>query len=315
VIFLNFLTKNLYLPGACALGEMRLFLNIDMIEAQAANVIRCLGGLSMLTSEQTAVFWGLSYLRKTPESAIMKELLRTRGLGSWVHPSVVGGRRGDRRGGKGGKLLDLFLDKVRKDAESEGITEEAVRERLSAVTGPKRDPFFLLIDSRSYGVKGGKLSTNFLDLVRKTAASQGITEETVRERISTVTGPTRDPFLLFQAAKSSGTTQTIITMEVKTDSYHSQVQAKVRLEDPSQQDFETSNSFFPNRDKHRTSKTHVLSQDIINVIRAKATDAMKKLCLSVRPESTRGRTNCITLISLNLSATCGGKIRRCTTAR
>jgi len=126
----------------------------------------------------------------------MKELLRTRGLGSWVHPNVLG----DRMGGKGGKLLDKFLDLVRETAESEGITEEAVRERLSAVTGPKRDPFHVLQDAKSYGGKGGILCTNFLDKVRKTAASEGITEAAVRERLSVVTGPKRDPFLLFQAA-------------------------------------------------------------------------------------------------------------------
>jgi hypothetical protein len=193
--YLNFLTKNLYLPGAAALGEMRLFLNIDMITAQA-NVIRRLGGLPMLTSEKTAVFWGLSYLRKSPESAIMKELLRTRGLESWVHPSV--------RGGKGGRRLDNFLDLVSKTAESEGMTEEAVRERLSAVTGPKRDPFLLLQDAKSWGGKGGRRLDNFLTTVNKAAKAEAISEETVRERLWAVTGPNRHPFLLLQDAKSRG---------------------------------------------------------------------------------------------------------------
>ena len=61
-------------PGACALGEMHLLINIEIIEARA-NVVRRLGGLCMLTSEQTAVFWGLSYKHKAPESAIMKKLM------------------------------------------------------------------------------------------------------------------------------------------------------------------------------------------------------------------------------------------------
>jgi uncharacterized protein YdbL (DUF1318 family) len=125
----------------------------------------------MLTSEQTAVFWGLSYLHKTPESAIMKELLRTKGLKSFVHPSKYGG--------KGGRLLDNFLDKVSKAAESEDITEEAMRERLWAVRGPKREPYLHLQDAKSYSGKSGRLLDNFLDKVSKAAESEGIIKETV----------------------------------------------------------------------------------------------------------------------------------------
>jgi len=134
----------------------------------------------------------------------MKELLRTRGLESWVHPSVLGGRRGGRRGGKGGRLLDNFLDTISDEAEAEGITQEAVRERLSAVTGPKRHSYLLLLDVKSWGDEGGRLLDNFLETVRDETEAEGITQETVRERLSQVTGPKRHPYLLLLDAKSRG---------------------------------------------------------------------------------------------------------------
>jgi hypothetical protein len=101
-------------------------------------------------------------------------------------------------------MLPQDLHQSLLNAESEGMTEEAVRERLAAVTGPKRDPFLLIQDAKSYGGKGGKLLDNFLTTVSKTAESEGMTEEAVRERLVAVKGPKRDQFLHLQDAKSWG---------------------------------------------------------------------------------------------------------------
>ncbi len=113
-----------------------------------------------------------------------------------MHPNV--------RGGKGGKLLDNFLEIVSKAAESEGISEEAVQERLWAVRGAKWEPYLLLQDAKSYGGKGGKLLDNFLEKVSKAAESEGISEEAVRERLWAVTGAKREPYLVLLDAKFYG---------------------------------------------------------------------------------------------------------------
>ena len=70
---------------------------------------------------------------------------------------------------------------------------------------------------------------------------------------------------------------TDINNTAKTDVYHAQVQAKVRLEDPAQQILDTSTVFHPNQDQCRSSLTCIMSLDHINTVRATTASEMNKL--------------------------------------
>ena len=91
-----------------------------------------------------------------------------------------------------------------------------------------------------------------------------------------VTDAKRDPYLLLLAVKSRDALLSSIKPTAKTDVYHAQVQAKVRLEDPTQPLFEISTVFHPNQDQCRNSLTCIMSKDHIDDVRVTAAVEMNK---------------------------------------
>jgi hypothetical protein len=92
-----------------------------------------------------------------------------------------------------------------------------------------------------------------------------------------VTGTKWDPYIILQTAKSRGVLLTGINNTAKTDVYHAQVQAKVRLEDPAQPLFDISTVFHPNQDQCRNSLTCIMSLDRINTVRVTTAAEMNKI--------------------------------------
>jgi hypothetical protein len=87
----------------------------------------------------------------------------------------------------------------------------------------------------------------------------------------------RDPYLLLLSDKSRDVLLSRIKTTAKTDVYHAQVQAKVRLEDPTQPLFEISTVFHPNQDQCRNTLTCIMSKDHIDAVRATAEAEINKL--------------------------------------
>ena len=156
-------------------------------------------------------------------------------------------------GGKGGRHLDNFLDTISDAAEAEGITEEAVRERLWAVMGPKRDAYLLFLDSRSRGGKGGATHTDYEE---KTAALllEGHTTTTAEAHLRGQQGAAMHPHLANKEARRDGRQDSGNKVNLAA------VQLHVRASNPSLANFNLESIFSPAKEKNIRSLTYIMPE-------------------------------------------------------